>query len=137
MKVLIVDDQRSIRVVVSAIVKSLGHDVIEAESGEAAIGIVSQSKVDLILIMSVNPGFGGQSFIPESLHKISEARKLIDVHQANIRIAVDGGVKPDNIGQIAAAGADTFIAGSAVFGSDDYATTISSMRKAIADHARS
>lgn len=92
-------------------------------------------KVDIILIMSVNPGFGGQKFIPEVLNKIREARKLIDVYQKPIRLAVDGGINPNNIGEIAAAGADTFIAGSAIFGTDDYAATIKSMHEAIANHA--
>jgi ribulose-phosphate 3-epimerase len=94
-------------------------------------------KVDLVLLMSVNPGFGGQSFIPEALHKLREARRLIDAYleqhpQRQIRLEIDGGVKTDNIGAIAAAGADTFVAGSAIFGAKDYAATISAMRAAIA-----
>lgn len=89
-------------------------------------------KVDMILIMSVNPGFGGQSFLPSALVKLAEARKLIDASKREIRLEIDGGVKVDNIGQIAAAGADTFVAGSAIFGSKDYAATIRSMRDAIA-----
>jgi ribulose-phosphate 3-epimerase len=89
-------------------------------------------KIDLILIMSVNPGFGGQSFIPEALHKLSAARARIAASGRDIRLEVDGGVKVDNIGAIAKAGADTFVAGSAVFGSKDYAATIRQMRDAIA-----
>lgn len=89
-------------------------------------------KVDLILIMSVNPGFGGQKFIPEALSKIAAVRERIDQSGRPIRLEIDGGVKPGNIGEIAAAGADTFVAGSAIFGTDDYAATISQMRTAIA-----
>ncbi len=85
-------------------------------------------KVDLVLLMSVNPGFGGQSFIPATLNKLTEARKLIDASGRNIRLEVDGGVKVDNIREIAAAGADTFVAGSAIFGKPDYAATIAAMR---------
>ncbi|MDH3830504.1 MAG: ribulose-phosphate 3-epimerase [Gammaproteobacteria bacterium] len=89
-------------------------------------------KVDMILLMSVNPGFGGQSFIPEALVKLREARKIIDASGRDIRLEVDGGVKVDNIGEIAAAGADTFVAGSAIFGADDYKVTIDAMRAEIA-----
>ena len=89
-------------------------------------------KVDMILLMSVNPGFGGQSFIPEALVKLREARKIIDDSGRDIRLEIDGGVKVDNIGEIAAAGADTFVAGSAIFGADDYKTTIDAMRAEIA-----
>ena len=89
-------------------------------------------KVDMVLIMSVNPGFGGQKFIPAALDKLCGARKLIDASGFEIRLEVDGGVKVDNIGEIAAAGADTFVAGSAIFGSDDYTSTITSMRQEIA-----
>ena len=89
-------------------------------------------KVDMILIMSVNPGFGGQSFIPTALDKLRAAREIIDESGREIRLEIDGGVKVDNIAQIAAAGADTFVAGSAVFGSDDYAGVIAAMRKELA-----
>jgi len=82
--------------------------------------------------MSVNPGFGGQSFIPSALPKLREARRLIDESGLPIRLEIDGGVKIDNIGAIAAAGADTFVAGSAIFNGGDYATTIAAMRAAIA-----
>ncbi len=86
-------------------------------------------KIDMVLIMSVNPGFGGQSFIRSALDKLRRARELIDASGRSIRLEVDGGVKVDNIARIAAAGADTFVAGSAIFGSDDYAATIAAMRK--------
>jgi ribulose-phosphate 3-epimerase len=89
-------------------------------------------KVDMILLMSVNPGFGGQKFIPSALTKLRHARQIIDASGRDIRLEIDGGVKIDNIGDIAAAGADTFVAGSAIFGSDDYAATISAMRDEIA-----
>ena len=88
-------------------------------------------KVDIILLMSVNPGFGGQSFIPSTLNKLKEARQRIDASGRDIRLEVDGGVKIDNIGAIAAAGADMFVAGSAIFGTKDYTKTITAMRKAI------
>jgi ribulose-phosphate 3-epimerase len=88
-------------------------------------------KVDMILLMSVNPGFGGQKFIPSSLTKLRQARQIIESSGLDIRLEIDGGVKVDNIGEIAAAGADTFVAGSAIFGSDDYAQTISSMKSEI------
>jgi len=87
--------------------------------------------VDLILIMSVNPGFGGQTFIPSSLAKVRRARSLIEQADHDIRLQIDGGIKIDNIGQVAAAGADTFVAGSAIFGKPDYAATISAMRNEI------
>lgn len=86
--------------------------------------------LDIILIMSVNPGFGGQSFIPAALDKLAEARRRIDKSGRDIRLEVDGGVKANNIGKIAAAGADTFVAGSAIFASEDYAATIRAMRAA-------
>jgi ribulose-phosphate 3-epimerase len=87
--------------------------------------------IDMVLIMSVNPGFGGQRFIPHSLAKLAEARRRIDASGRDIRLEIDGGVKPDNIAAIAAAGADTFVAGSAIFGSRDYAGTIDRMRREI------
>ena len=85
--------------------------------------------VDLVLLMSVNPGFGGQSFIPHVLDKLRRVRELIDASGREVRLEVDGGVKVDNIGDIAAAGADTFVAGSAIFGSSDYRKTISRMKE--------
>jgi ribulose-phosphate 3-epimerase len=89
-------------------------------------------RVDLVLIMSVNPGFGGQQFIDAALTKIELARKVIDRAGRPIRLEVDGGVKVANVGRIAAAGADTFVAGSAIFGSKDYKATIAAMRREIA-----
>ncbi len=89
-------------------------------------------KLDHVLIMSVNPGFGGQSFIPTALEKLQRARKIIDASCRDIRLQVDGGVKVDNIGEIARAGADTFVAGSAIFGEKDYAQVIKAMREAVA-----
>ena len=90
-------------------------------------------KVDMVLLMSVNPGFGGQSFIPSVLDKLRQARKIIDDSGNDIRLEIDGGVKVDNIREIAVAGADTFVAGSAIFGSDDYQTTIDAMRNELAN----
>jgi ribulose-phosphate 3-epimerase len=89
-------------------------------------------KLDLVLIMSVNPGFGGQSFIPAALEKLRRAREIIDRSGREIRLEIDGGVKVENIGEIAHAGADTFVAGSAIFGEKDYRGVITAMRKAIA-----
>ena len=89
-------------------------------------------KLDLVLLMSVNPGFGGQSFIPHVLDKVSKVREMIDSSGREIRLEVDGGVKIENIAAVAAAGADTFVAGSAIFGSDDYRNTISRMKANVA-----
>lgn len=89
-------------------------------------------ELDLVLIMSVNPGFGGQSFIRSSLDKLRAVRKQIDAAGLDVHLEIDGGVKVDNIAEIAGAGADMFVAGSAIFGSDDYAATISAMRREIA-----
>jgi ribulose-phosphate 3-epimerase len=89
-------------------------------------------RLDLILLMSVNPGFGGQSFIESTIDKIRTVRQLIDASGRSIRLEVDGGIKIENIGRVAAAGADMFVAGSAIFGTDDYAATITAMRDAIA-----
>ncbi|RKP45792.1 ribulose-phosphate 3-epimerase [Pararobbsia silviterrae] len=97
-------------------------------------------KIDIILIMSVNPGFGGQSFIGEALNKLRTARRKIDAYRERtgreIKLEVDGGVKVDNIAQIAAAGADTFVAGSAIFGHPDYAKVIGDMRAELASLAK-
>jgi ribulose-phosphate 3-epimerase len=90
-------------------------------------------KVDLVLLMSVNPGFGGQQFIESVLPKIAAVRARIDRSGLPIRLEVDGGVKVANIGRIAAAGADTFVAGSAIFGAEDYAATIAAMRREVAN----
>ncbi|MBS3803984.1 MAG: ribulose-phosphate 3-epimerase [Oleiphilaceae bacterium] len=89
-------------------------------------------KIDMILLMSVNPGFGGQTFIPGTLDKLREARKRIDDSGQAIRLEVDGGIKVDNIRQAAEAGADTFVAGSAIFNTEDYKTTIDRMRSELA-----
>ncbi len=89
-------------------------------------------KVDIVLLMSVNPGFGGQKFIPATLDKLRAARKIIDDSGYDIRLEIDGGVKIDNIGEISAAGADMFVAGSAIFNTDDYQATINAMRSEIA-----
>jgi ribulose-phosphate 3-epimerase len=89
-------------------------------------------KIDIILIMSVNPGFGGQSFIPEALKKIAEARQRIDASGREIMLEVDGGIKVDNIAAAAKAGADTFVAGSAIFGKPDYKAVIDNMRTQLA-----
>ena len=86
-------------------------------------------KVDMVLLMSVNPGFGGQKFIDSVLDKLRQARQLIDESGNNVRLEIDGGVKVDNIAEIARAGADTFVAGSAIFGSKDYRATIRAMRE--------
>ena len=88
-------------------------------------------KVDMVLIMSVNPGFGGQKFIPTALDKLRQARERIHASGREIRLEIDGGVKADNIEAIARAGADTFVAGSAIFGAKDYAATIAAMREGI------
>ena len=88
-------------------------------------------KLDLVLLMSVNPGFGGQKFIPNVLDKVRAVRKLIDASGRQIRLEIDGGVKVDNIGEIARAGADMFVAGSAIFGAKDYKATIDAMRDAM------
>ena len=89
--------------------------------------------LDYVLLMSVNPGFGGQAFIPATLDKLRRVRGRIDACGKPIRLEIDGGVKPDNIAAIAAAGADTFVAGSAIFGQPDYAQVIAAMRRAVAD----
>jgi ribulose-phosphate 3-epimerase len=93
-------------------------------------------KIDLVLIMSVNPGFGGQKFIPEALHKLSLARQKIVESGRDVWLEVDGGVKVDNIEQVARAGADTFVAGSAIFNTPDYRATISAMRAELAKVSR-
>ena len=98
-------------------------DVLEYMLGE----------IDYVLLMSVNPGFGGQAFIPSALDKLRAVRAMIDKTGKDIRLEIDGGVKADNIGQIAAAGADAFVAGSAIFNAPDYADVIARMRAAVAD----
>jgi len=93
----------------------------------------SLEQLDMVLLMSVNPGFGGQSFIPYVMEKIARVRSLIDATGQDIRLEIDGGVTVDNIGSLADAGVDTFVSGSAIFGTDDYAATISKMRKNISE----
>ena len=93
-------------------------------------------KIDMVLLMSVNPGFGGQQFIPGVLPKIAEVRRRVAASGREVRVEVDGGIKADNIAAVAAAGADTFVAGSAIFGSQDYAATITARRRAVAGAAR-
>jgi ribulose-phosphate 3-epimerase len=89
-------------------------------------------RVDLVLVMSVNPGFGGQSFIPAALRKVERVRRLIEQSGRDIRLEVDGGIKIDNIRAVADAGADTFVAGSAIFGHSDYRSVIAAMRERLA-----
>lgn len=92
-------------------------------------------KIDMVLLMSVNPGFGGQQFIPATLEKVREVRELIDRSGRDIRLEVDGGITTDNVADVAAAGADTFVAGSAIFGRDDYSKVVSEFRQALSIEA--
>jgi len=108
--------------------------VFNAASSLDALKYV-MDRVDMILLMSVNPGFGGQKFIPSTLDKLREARALVDQSGLDIRLEVDGGVGPGNIAEIAAAGADTFVAGSAIFNQPDYKSVIDQMRQALATTA--
>ncbi|GAB1594646.1 ribulose-phosphate 3-epimerase [Lysobacter claricitrinus] len=94
------------------------------------------SDIDMVLLMSVNPGFGGQAFIPSALDKLRRVRSMIDASGRHVRLEIDGGVKADNIAEIAAAGADTFVAGSAIFNSPDYADVITRMKSAVDDARR-
>ncbi|MFT4998974.1 MAG: ribulose-phosphate 3-epimerase [Flavobacteriales bacterium] len=105
--------------------------VFNPASGLEAAKYVME-RLDMILLMSVNPGFGGQKFIRNVLPKVQEARALIDASGLDIRLEIDGGVTADNIAEIAAAGADTFVAGSAIYGKDDYKHAVDAMRKALA-----
>ena len=105
--------------------------LIHAHGCKAGLVFNPATPLNLVLIMSVNPGFGGQGFIPGSLDKLRRVRQLIDASGRDIRLEIDGGVKPDNIAGIAAAGADTFVAGSAIFNAPDYAEVISRMRAAV------
>jgi ribulose-phosphate 3-epimerase len=116
---------RSLQLIRSAGCKS--GLVLNPASGVEALKYV-MDKVDMILLMSVNPGFGGQKFIPATLDKLREVRALIDASGRDIRLEIDGGVTANNIAEIAAAGADTFVAGSAIFNSDDYQVAIDAMR---------
>ncbi|AOS96760.1 Ribulose-phosphate 3-epimerase [Microbulbifer aggregans] len=115
------------------LIRSLGCKaglVLNPATGLDSIRYV-MDKLDMLLLMSVNPGFGGQKFIPATLCKLGEARKLIDDSGLDIRLEIDGGVTRDNIAEIAAAGADTFVAGSAIFNAEDYEEVISAMRAAL------
>jgi len=117
------------------VIKGLGKKAGVSLNPHTPVNVLENviDQLDMVLIMSVNPGFGGQSFIPSSLAKLRAARRIIDESGLAIRLEIDGGVKVDNIGEIAAAGADTFVAGSAIFGSDDYAKTIAAMKTAISE----
>ena len=119
---------RSLKLVQSAGLKC-GLVLNPATSVSSVAHLLDQ--LDMLLLMSVNPGFGGQSFIPYVLDKVREARQLIDSRGLNVRLEIDGGVKVDNIAKIAAAGADTFVAGSAIFGAEDYRDVITQMRQAL------
>jgi ribulose-phosphate 3-epimerase len=113
------------------LIKSLGKKAgvsINPATPVSSLEVILED-IDLVLIMSVNPGFGGQSFIESCLPKIEELRQMIDARGLQVELEVDGGVKLDNIGRIAAAGADVFVAGSAVFGADDYAATIAGLKE--------
>jgi len=105
--------------------------VLNPSTGLDAVQWV-MDKMDMLLLMSVNPGFGGQKFIPSTLQKLAQARQLIEDSGYDIRLEVDGGVGVDNIAKVAAAGADTFVAGSAIFGQPDYAAVIAKMREQLA-----
>ena len=117
------------------IIKDLGCKSGLALNPGSPVSLVEPviESLDLILVMSVNPGFGGQAFIESSLEKIQSLKRIIDKSGKNIRLEVDGGIKTDNIGRIAKAGANTFVAGSAIFGNDDYKSTIDLMRKEISN----
>ena len=117
------------------LIKSAGCKVGLAFNPASPLDVLEWTldQIDLVLIMSVNPGFGGQSFIPYSLNKISEVRDLIDLTDREIWLEVDGGIKPNNITSVAEAGADTFVAGSAIFGADDYHTVIHDMKGQLAN----
>ena len=116
------------------LIRSAGCQVGLAFNPAAPLDVLEWTieQLDLVLIMSVNPGFGGQSFIERSLRKIERVRKLIDATGKDIRLEVDGGIKVDNIRRVADAGADTFVAGSAIFGKPDYRAVINAMREALA-----
>ena len=112
------------------LVRDLGCKAALAFNPETPLDLLERviDKLDMVLIMSVNPGFGGQAFIPHTLEKIADVRKLIDQKKLDIRLEVDGGIKPNNISDVATAGADTFVAGSAIFHTDDYAETLGLFR---------
>ncbi len=121
-----------------AMIRDLGCQAGLVFNPATPLGLMDHvlDKLDLVLLMSVNPGFGGQGFIPEALNKLADARRRLDAYAERsgrkVLLEIDGGVKVDNIGAIAAAGADTFVAGSAIFGSKDYKATIDAMRVQLA-----
>ncbi|MFT3816939.1 MAG: ribulose-phosphate 3-epimerase [Rubrivivax sp.] len=116
------------------LIRGLGCQVGLAFNPAEPLGVLDWmiDQIDLVLVMSVNPGFGGQSFIDGALRKIERVRRLIDDSGREVRLQVDGGIKVDNIARVAAAGADTFVAGSAIFGQRDYKTVIDAMRAELA-----
>ena len=115
------------------LIKSLGCQAGLVFNPASSLDVldVMLDEIDYVLLMSVNPGFGGQSFIPSALRQLRKVREKIDASGRPVRLEIDGGVKPDNIGEIAKAGADTFVAGSAIFGKPDYAATIAAMKQAV------
>ncbi len=112
------------------LIKSLGCKAGLVLNPATPINLLEESldKLDMVLLMSVNPGFGGQKFIESVLHKVAKVRTLIDQNNLNVRLEVDGGINLENISRVASAGADTFVAGSAIFNADNYADTIKQMR---------
>ena len=121
------------------LIKSLGCKAGLVLNPSTSIGELEWvvEKLDMVLLMSVNPGFGGQTFIPHTIEKIRMLRQLLDENELPVRLEVDGGVSVDNIGEITQAGADTFVSGSAIFGSSNYADTIGKMRQQIAEASKS
>ncbi len=115
------------------LIKSLGCKAGLVLNPATPINLLEESldKLDMVLLMSVNPGFGGQKFIESVLHKVAKVRTLIDQNNLNVRLEVDGGINLENISRVASAGADTFVAGSAIFNADNYANTIKQMRSSL------
>jgi hypothetical protein len=134
LKPLVIDIARQVEQTASLLRSSLGSsiEVSHTAEGDGLRAGVDPSQLDLVLLMSVNPGFGGQAFIPSVLPKIEETRRRITATGKDIWLEVDGGIKAENIAQVARAGADTFVAGSAIFGARDYAPTIHAMRDQLA-----
>tara|TARA_Y100000591_G_C21799993_1_gene681526 strand:+ start:175 stop:849 length:675 start_codon:yes stop_codon:yes gene_type:complete len=115
------------------LIKSLGCKAGLVLNPATPINLLEESldKLDMVLLMSVNPGFGGQKFIESVLHKVAKVRTLIDQNNLNVRLEVDGGINSENVSRVASAGADTFVAGSAIFNADNYADTIKQMRSSL------
>ena len=115
------------------LIKSLGCKAGLVLNPATPINLLEESldKLDMVLLMSVNPGFGGQKFIESVLYKVAKVRTLIDQNNLNVRLEVDGGINLENISRVASAGADTFVAGSAIFNADNYANTIKQMRSSL------